>query len=77
MEMKPIVDGLGEEFEGRVPTFQLNAAQGANLILQADYGLSGHPSFAVVDKNDLITQRFFGLQLEQVLREAMRTVSDE
>jgi hypothetical protein len=77
MEMKPIVDGLGEEFEGRVPTFQLNAARGTNLILQADYDLSGHPSFAIIDKKGRIIKRYYGPQSEKVLRDAMKIVADE
>ena len=77
MEMMPIVDGLGEDFEGRVPTFQLDAAQASNARLQADWGLSGHPSFAILDKNGQITRRYFGPQSEKLLREAMEIVSDE
>lgn len=77
MEMMPIVDGLGEEFDGRVTTFQLNAARGTNLKLQSDFGLSGHPSFAVINKKGQAIHRYFGPQSEEVLRDAMEIVSDE
>ena len=77
MEMMPIVDGLGKEFEGQVPTFQLNAARETNLKLQTDFGLSGHPSFAIIDKNGRIIERYFGPQSEELLRGAMEIVSDE
>ena len=75
MAMAPIVNGLSEEFEGRVSAVQLNAALPANARIQVDLGLTGHPSFAVLDKDGLITGRFFGPQPELVLREAMEIVS--
>jgi len=75
MTMAPIVNGLSEEFEERASVFQLNAAQSTNARLQADFGLRGHPSFAVLDKDGLVTNRFFGPQSENVLREAMEMIS--
>ncbi len=75
MAMTPIVNGLSEEFEGRASVFQLNAAQSTNARLQTDFGLRGHPSFAVLDKDVLVTNRFFGPQSENVLREAMELIS--
>ena len=71
----PIVNGLSEEFEGRASVFQLNAAQSTNARLQADFGLRGHPSFVVLDEDGLVTNRFFGPQSENVLREAMELIS--
>jgi hypothetical protein len=75
MEMIPIVDGLSEEFEGRVSAIQLNAALSTNARLQADFGLTGHPSFVVLDMDDQIIHRYFGPQSENLLREAMEIVS--
>jgi thioredoxin-like negative regulator of GroEL len=75
--MIPIVDGLGEEFEGRVSALQLDAAQAPNARLQAEFGLRGHPSFIVLDNEDRIIQRFFGPQSEMVLRQAMETVAGQ
>jgi hypothetical protein len=73
--MMPIVDGLGEEFDGRVTALQLDAGQAANARLQAEFGLRGHPSFAVIDEQDRITQRFFGPQTEQLLRQSMEAIA--
>jgi thioredoxin-like negative regulator of GroEL len=72
--MMPIVNGLDEEFEGKVSTVQLNAAEEANAMLQNQWGLRGHPTFALVDANDSVVQLFFGPQPEAVLREAMETL---
>jgi hypothetical protein len=69
--MTPIVDGLGQDFEGRMAVFQLDAGQTNYASFQASFGLGGHPSFAVLDKNNRITQRYFGPQSEIILREAM------
>lgn len=74
MEMIPIVDGLGVEFEGKVSVVQLNAVQKANTKLQNRLGLRGHPSFAVLDGNGSVVQQFFGPQAEATLREAMESV---
>ena len=77
MEMMPIVDGLEDDFKGQVSVLQLNAGQATNARLQAQYGLRGHPSFAIIDKNGRIIERYFGPQSEKVLRDAVEIVSDE
>jgi protein-disulfide isomerase-like protein with CxxC motif len=71
MEMAPIVNGLETEFEGKMSVIQLNAAVEANEKLQNQWGLRGHPTFALVDANDSVVQLLFGPQPEAVLREAM------
>ncbi len=75
MEMMPIVDGLEEEFEGRVSTHQMDGNEAANARLQAELGLRGHPSFAILDDNGRVVQQFFGPQPENVLRQAMQAVA--
>ena len=77
MAMMPIVDGLSEEFDGRVSAIQLNAALPVNARLQADFGLTGHPSFIVLDDEGRVTQRFFGPQTELVLRQSMEAISSQ
>jgi protein-disulfide isomerase-like protein with CxxC motif len=69
--MVPIVNGLDAEFEGKMSVIQLNAALEANEKLQSQWGLRGHPTFALIDANDNVVQRLFGPQPEAVLREAM------
>jgi len=71
MEMVPIVNGLDAEFEGKMSVIQLNAAVEANEKLQNQWGLRGHPTFALIDADDSVVQLLFGPQPEAVLREAM------
>lgn len=69
--MAPIVDGLEEEFRGRVTVTQLDAAQPANAALATQYGLRGHPAFVVVDAEGQVSQLFYGPQAEETLRQAL------
>lgn len=73
--MMPIVDGLEEEFAGRVAVARLNANEGTNTQLQRELGVQGHPSFVVLDGGSAVTDRFFGPQDEETLRAAMAEVA--
>ncbi len=73
--MTPIVDGLEEEFSGQVSVTRLDAAQPDNAELQSQYGLRGHPSFAILDTSGQISELFFGPQEEAKLRQAMAAVA--
>ena len=75
MEMAPIVDGLKVEFAGTASVLQLNAGQSRNEELQTLWGLRGHPSFAVLDPDGQVIERFFGPQPEARLRQAMQTAA--
>lgn len=75
MEMTPIVDGLTEEFEGRVAVERLDASVPENVQLQAEYGVRGHPSFVVLSGEGRPVQTFLGPQPEETLREAMSAVA--
>ena len=70
----PIVDGLEEEFAGRLQVVKLNAADPENDRLQAQWGLRGHPTFAVLDEEGTIVTRFTGPQPAETLRSAMTQV---
>ena len=67
--MEPIVDGLEAEFAGQAAVIRLNAEAAADLM--NDYGVRGHPTFVVLDGNNVVTQRFTGPQPEEALREAL------
>jgi len=69
--MLPIVDGLTDEFEGQAMVQQLDAAELENERLQQQYGLRGHPTFVVLDRNGRTVQTFIGPQTAEVLREAI------
>lgn len=72
--MTPIVDGLEAEFDGQVAVVRLNANEAANAQIQLAYGLRGHPTFAILDQNGTVVQRFTGPQTAETLREAIAAV---
>jgi thioredoxin-like negative regulator of GroEL len=69
--MMPIVDGLEEEFAGEISVVRLDAADSANIALQEQYGLRGHPSFVVLGEDDVVVESYFGPQTEETLRAAI------
>ena len=69
--MTPIVNGLENDFTGRVVVLQLDANEEDNASLQQQYGLRGHPTFVVLDENGRAVQTFIGPQTERVLSEAL------
>ena len=75
MEMTPIVNGLGEEFEGQAAVVQLDAGQKDNAEFQSQLDLRGHPTFAVLDAQDRVVHRFIGPQTEATLRQAIASVA--
>jgi len=72
--MSPIVDGLESDFAGQARVLQLDANETKNAQLQQQYGLRGHPTFAVLDRNGRVVQTFIGPQTEEVLHEAITAV---
>ncbi len=73
--MRPIVNGLEEEFAGAVSVVWLNATEQQNSALQRRYGVQGHPSFVTLDAGSQVVDRFFGPQERIVLFEAMKEIS--
>jgi thioredoxin-like negative regulator of GroEL len=72
--MSPIVDGLESDFAGQVRVLQLDANEIENAQLQQQYGLRGHPTFALLDPSGRPVQTFVGPQTEEILREAITAV---
>ncbi len=66
---------LAEEFEGDVAVMRLKADTAATIPLQERYGGRGHPFFAVIDAEGQLTDRFFGPQTAETLRQAMQRVN--
>ncbi|MBE2199508.1 MAG: hypothetical protein IAE79_12920 [Anaerolinea sp.] len=65
------MNGLEDEFEGEVAVVRLQADTPDTIQLQEAYGGRGHPFFAVIDGEGQVTERFFGPQPAETLREAM------
>ena len=72
--MTPIVNGLNEEFSGQLIVRQLNAEEVENAQLMQEYGLRGHPSFAILAEDCLLLKTFLGPQSETQLREAIHAI---
>lgn len=72
--MEPIVNGLENEFANHASVIQLNADEAKNARLQQQYGMRGHPTFAVLDMNGQLAQTLIGPQTTEVLREALTAV---
>lgn len=70
----PIVDGLEEAFADKVQVIKLNAIEPEIDRLQAEWGLRGHPTFAVLDEQGNVTARFTGPQPAATLRSALAGV---
>lgn len=72
--MTPIVNGLADDYADTLNVYRLNAAEPDVLALQQQYGVRGHPSFALLDSDGMVMQRFLGPQDEQLLREAIEAL---
>lgn len=78
MQMRPIVDRLQTEFEGRVAFAYFNAADGmAGQALFESLQLPGHPGSLLYDADGAERYRGFGVVNEEVLRAALETVLGE
>lgn len=73
----PIVDGLGEEFSGRVAVYQLDTALESNAALQRQWNLRGHPTIAMIDSSGELVQSFYGSYPKENLQQAMEAVAGE
>jgi thioredoxin-like negative regulator of GroEL len=74
--MMPIVDGLVEKYEANVVTKQINANEGAGPGIMRAYGIRGHPTLLIFDRQGQEAQRFTGPQpvevIEKVLQETIQ-----
>ena len=68
------MNGLAEEFSGEITVLRLNAAEPENEQLMGQYGLRGHPSFALLNSNNQVAQTFFGPQPAEDMRAAIRAI---
>jgi thioredoxin-like negative regulator of GroEL len=69
--MMPIVNGLAEEFEGRMAVVSLELGVPANQAFQQEVGARGHPSFVVLDTGGQVVAQYVGPQSAEMLRAAM------
>ena len=72
--MFPIVNGLEENYSSELSFERLDAAIQSNEQLQLQFGVRGHPTFVVLDKNGAVAQIFIGPQAEEALKNAITAV---
>jgi thioredoxin-like negative regulator of GroEL len=70
--MMPIVDGLTEEFDGRMAVVRLNLDVPANQEFQQQLTMMrAHPLFIVLDARGQVVAQYVGQQSEDQLRAAI------
>lgn len=76
MEMRPIVDGLQEQYDGKVSFVYLNAFDGAEgeAAFRA-LSLLGHPSYVIFTADGVERFRKVGAVAESALVEALEAVA--
>ena len=65
------MNGLETEYAGQINFVALDAGESENFRIQQDYGLRGHPSVAILNKDGQVTQRYFGAKSAETLRDAL------
>jgi thioredoxin-like negative regulator of GroEL len=73
--MTPIVDGLAEKYQAEVVTKRINANEGEGPDIMRVYGIRGHPTLLIFDRQGQEVRRFSGPQpvevIEQMLQELL------
>ncbi len=69
------MNGLEAEFGGEIEFFRLNAAEAENGRLQQQYGLRGHPSAAILDRDGNVVERYFGAETAETLQAVLRQLA--
>lgn len=71
--MSPVVDGLAQDYGGRIVFQRLNAQrEGEELFRQ--YGLRGHPAYVVLGGKGQVVWQKIGEVSRQELEDALRRV---
>lgn len=73
--MQPIVNGLENDFGGRVAFEQRNADDPVHQTAMNAYGLRGHPSYVVLNPNGEVLWSATGPLSEAALRQAIEQVA--
>ena len=70
----PVVNGLEGGYGDEINFYRFDADDPVNQRLQNSLQLRGHPSVAIVDKNDGVVQRFFGVQPAEEIESVLDSV---
>ena len=69
------MDGLADEFAGRVAVVKLNVGVAENEAIQQSYGMRGHPTAVILNANNEVEARYFGVEDVEVLRGVLTAVA--
>ncbi|MFT5193769.1 MAG: hypothetical protein ACI9EW_001541 [Cellvibrionaceae bacterium] len=61
------MNGLETKYGSNINFYRFDANEPENQQLQNSLQLRGHPSVAMIDQNDEVVQRLFGVQPEEAL----------
>jgi thioredoxin-like negative regulator of GroEL len=74
--MTPIVDGLAEKYQAEVVTKRINANEGEGPGIMRAYGIRGHPTVLIFDRQGQEVGRLSGPQpaetIEKILEESLQ-----
>jgi hypothetical protein len=71
--MKPIVDGLEEEYGADLPIVRYNVGTNRGKEVAREYGIIGQPGYIFLDESGEEVRRLMGAQDREVLeREILR-----
>ncbi len=72
--MRPIVDGLEQQFEGQIAVQRINAAVGDGPAVMKAYHILGHPVVLIFDRQGQEVERLAGPQPSQKIKEVLKKV---
>jgi hypothetical protein len=75
--MKPIVDGLEAEFEGKVIVERLNIDDPTTDEAKVTYGFRLQPYFVLLDAEGQVANTWTGGQAAETLAEALTSVAGQ
>jgi hypothetical protein len=74
--MQPIVNGLQEEYDGRVAFVQIDAQSADGETLFRQLGLLGHPSILIYSTDGEPVYRGYGIIEAELLRQEVAQLFD-
>lgn len=70
--MKPVVDGLQKQYQGKVEIRRINVEKDANgSSLSAQYNVTAVPTFVFLNKSGAEASRLLGTQSEGTMKKAL------
>jgi cytochrome c-type biogenesis protein len=72
--METVVDAVGEACGGHIEVRKINLSEPENRHLVAEYGITGVPTFALLDERGTEQARLYGAQSGDTIRGAIQTL---